>query len=71
MGEEAKESRAGDARADEPLTETEQAELARLRAENPELRMQLMFAEEVAIRFAKDRRSRTGLESRVDVRAHQ
>jgi transposase len=46
----------GEASPQEPLTEAERAELARLRAENAELRMQVEFAKKVATWFAKDQR---------------
>ncbi|WP_203218191.1 transposase [Nocardia brasiliensis] len=38
------------------LTDSEQAELERLRAENAELKMQVAFAKKVATWFAKDQR---------------
>ena len=56
----AKDERAGQVPADAPLTETERAELIRLRAElkdvrseNAELQMQVEFAKKVATWFAK------------------
>jgi transposase len=55
-----KDERAGQVPADAPLTETERAELIRLRAElkdvrseNAELQMQVEFAKKVATWFAK------------------
>ena len=39
---------------DKPLTETERAELERLRAENRKLRMEVEFGKKVAAWFAKD-----------------
>ena len=39
--------------AEKPLTESERAELARLRKENAKLEMQLDFAKKVSARFAK------------------
>ncbi|MEJ5947058.1 hypothetical protein WDZ17_17345, partial [Pseudokineococcus basanitobsidens] len=42
--------------AGESLTDNEREELARLRAENTELRMQVEFAKKVATWFAKDQR---------------
>lgn len=42
--------------ADPSVTEDERDELARLRAENTELRMQVEFAKKVATWFAKDQR---------------
>jgi transposase len=41
--------------AEEPLEDSERAELERLRAENAELRMQVEFAKKVATWFAKDK----------------
>ena len=41
--------------ADQPLGDSERAELARLRAENAELKMQVEFAKKVATWFAKDK----------------
>ncbi len=51
----AKESGGGDS-ADRDLTDSERAELERLRAENAELKMQVAFAKKVATWFAKDQR---------------
>jgi transposase-like protein len=52
----AKESGAEDGSGDKSLTDSERAELERLRAENAELKMQVAFAKEVATWFAKDQR---------------
>jgi transposase len=41
--------------ASESLSDSERAELERLRAENAELRMQVEFAKKVATWFAKDK----------------
>ncbi|MCX4091073.1 transposase [Nocardia sp. alder85J] len=51
----AKES-GGDESAGQDLTDSERAELERLRAENAELKMQVAFAKKVATWFAKDQR---------------
>jgi transposase len=40
---------------EKPLTDSERAELERLRAENVELKMQVEFAKKVATWFAKDK----------------
>ena len=52
----AKESGAAGGSGDESLTDSERAELERLRAENAELKMQVAFAKKVATWFAKDQR---------------
>lgn len=52
----AKESGAGDDSPDRELSDSEQAELERLRAENAELKMQVAFAKKVATWFAEDQR---------------
>lgn len=44
---------AGEPPAEKPLTESERAELARLRRENAKLEMQLDFAKKVSTWFAK------------------
>ncbi|RDI58936.1 transposase [Nocardia pseudobrasiliensis] len=50
------ESGAGDDSPDRGLSDSERAELERLRAENAELKMQVAFAKKVATWFAKDQR---------------
>lgn len=52
----AKESRDSDGSGEKPLTDSERAELERLRAENAELKMQVAFSKKVAAWFAKDQR---------------
>ncbi|MFI5783831.1 transposase [Nocardia sp. NPDC051570] len=52
----ARESGGSDDPADEGSTDSERVELARLRAENAELKMQVAFAKKVATWFAKDQR---------------
>lgn len=52
----ARESGAGDGSSDRGLSDSERAELERLRAENSELKMQVSFAKKVATWFAKDQR---------------
>ena len=51
----AKDSGSGDDSPDRSLSDSERAELERLRVENAELKMQVAFAKKVATRFAKDR----------------
>ncbi len=52
----AKETGPGDEPEDRSISDSERAELARLRAENAELKMQVAFAKKVATWFAKDQR---------------
>lgn len=52
----AKEFGSGDGSPDRGLSDSERAELERLRAENAELKMQVAFAKKVATWFAKDQR---------------
>ena len=51
-----RESRAEEPGEEKGLTDSERAELERLRAENAELKMQVAFAKKVATWFAKDQR---------------
>jgi transposase len=54
LGKWVKKTRESGDSAEEPLEDSERAELERLRAENAELRMQVEFAKKVATWFAKD-----------------
>jgi transposase len=54
LGKWVKKARESGDSAEEPLEDSERAELERLRAENAELRMQVEFAKKVATWFAKD-----------------
>ena len=51
-----RESRAEEPGGEKGLSDSERAELERLRAENAELKMQVAFAKKVATWFAKDQR---------------
>jgi transposase len=55
LGKWVKKAKESDDSTEKPLTDSERAELERLRAENVELKMQVEFAKKVATWFAKDK----------------